>query len=248
MKSLLRFLLVAIAVATALCQSEEEPYFALSTSRTWPSNGKPAIEMSAWNVDSLEFRVYRVDDSLKFFQQIEDPHRFGGAVPAPPRTRTLIERIHSWKRGLRADVRRGMRAQFTERPSEHISLLKPSEPVAAAGGKGTHFAEAPLLNSQQLVLTFDQPVHSHSRWDRETVPLALKEKGVYLVEAVHKDLRAYTVLIVSDIVMISKSAKGRLVNIVVDRNTGEPIRDVPIWSMTRDTRSEPAKTGPDGVA
>jgi len=40
-----------------------------------------------------------------------------------------------------------------------------------------HFAEAPVLNPQQLVLTFMQPVSSHSRWEMETVPLGVKRKG-----------------------------------------------------------------------
>ena len=43
---------------------------------------------------------------------------------------------------------------------------------------------------------------------------------MYLVEAVRKDLRAYTILMVSDMVMITKTGKGRIVNVVVDRNTG----------------------------
>ena len=66
-------------------------------------------------------------------------------------------------------------------------------------------------------------MHSQSRWDRETVPVPIAEKGVYLVEAVHRDLRAYTILIVSDIALITKTGKGRVVNLMLDRRTGEPV-------------------------
>src|SRR4051794_1634745 len=113
------FLLLA-AAAPGLSQGEDEPYFALSSSRTFGSNGKPSVEFSAWNVDSLELRVYRVEDPLKFFQQLENAHQFGGSVPRPPRRPTLLERVHSWKRGLRANIRRSLRAQFTDSPSAHF--------------------------------------------------------------------------------------------------------------------------------
>src|SRR5215831_6163132 len=91
-----RILLLLAMAATGLSQGEDEPYFALSSNRTFGPNGRPSVMMSAWNVDSLEFRVYRVQDPLQFFQQLEDPHQFGGHVPRPPRERTLLERIHQW--------------------------------------------------------------------------------------------------------------------------------------------------------
>ena len=247
-------LAAALALAApGLSQGEGEPYFSLSSNRTFPSNGKPTVEISAVNVDSLEFRVYRVDDPVKFFEEIENPHQFGGRAPAPPHERTLLERIHGWKRGLRANIRRSLRAQFTESPSAHFERFLPHEapPAANAPGatRGTYYAETPVLNSQQLVLSFVQPVtQGSSRWERETVPLGIKEKGVYLVEAVRKDLRAYTILMVSDAAMITKVAKGRVINMMVDRSTGEPIRSAKVWMLTRDGRKGQAETNEDGIA
>src|ERR1044071_3337028 len=193
MMRIAKLLLLLLVAAPGLGQDENAPYFSLSSSHTFPSNGKPSVEFSAWNVDSLEFRVYRVNDPLVFFQQLEDAHQFGGNVARPPRERTLLERVHAWKRGLRANIRRNLRAQFTESPSAHLGTR--SQPAAAKpGSRETHYAEAPVLNQQQLVLSFVQPVRGHSRWERETVPLGVSEKGVYLVEAVRGDLRAYTIL------------------------------------------------------
>ena len=48
-------LLVALA-APGLGQGESEPYFSLSTNRTFGANSKPSIGLSAWNVDSLELK------------------------------------------------------------------------------------------------------------------------------------------------------------------------------------------------
>lgn len=53
-----------------------------------------------------------------------------------------------------------------------------------------------------------EQARGNSRWDRQEVDVPVKERGVYLVEAVNKDLRAYTPLMVSDLVMLSKVAHG----------------------------------------
>src|SRR6185295_9822400 len=99
------------AAALGLGQGEEEPYFALSTSQTFGTGAKATVSLNAWNVDSLNFRVYRLRNPLQFFQQLEDAHQFGGRVPQPPRDRTVLERIHLWKHSLRTDIRRSLRAQ-----------------------------------------------------------------------------------------------------------------------------------------
>jgi hypothetical protein len=159
-----RMTLLVAAATAGLGQGENEPYFALSSARTFGSGGKPSVSLSAWKVDSLEFRVYRIDDPVQFFEQIESPHEFGGRAPRPPRERTLLERLHLWKRGLRADVRRSLRGQFTEPPSARFERIFPRQATPVT--KGTHYAEAPLLNPRQLVLSFVQPVRSRTRWDR----------------------------------------------------------------------------------
>ena len=209
-----KLLLFLTLAASMLGQGENEPYFALMSERTFGSGGKPTISMNGWNLDSLEFRVYRVNDPRRFFESLEQPHAFGGAAPAPPRERTMLEQVRSWKRELRANIRRSLRAQFTESPSAHLESVLPrrygalNQPVAlnnADAANARRYAENPLLNPQQLVLAFTRPVGARSRWDREDVDIPVSDKGVYLVEAVHHELRAYTILFVSDLVMISKS-------------------------------------------
>lgn len=239
--------LLALAVLTpGIGQDEQEPFFSLSSNRTFPSNGRPALMLSALNVDALEFRVYRVADPVTFFQQLESPRMFGGRAPRPPRERTVLERLRAWKRGLRAGIRRSLRAQFTESPSAHFESWFPRTPAPVS--RETRYAQAPVLNPQQLVLTFQQPVRSRSRWETQTVPVGVKEKGVYLVEAVRGDLRAYTILIVSDIVLMTKTARGRILNFVADRTTGEPISGAEVWLLTRDGRRTSVRSDAEGFA
>src|SRR5579872_1933489 len=241
-----RALLLLPLILPGIGQNEEEPYFSLSSNRTFGSNSKPSIAMTAWNVDSMEFRVYRVNDPVKFFTQLEDPHQFGGRVPRPTHSPTLLERLHSWKHDLRTNLRREMRSQFTESPSQHFESVLPGSGQKQT--KGTQYAEAPILNSQQLVLTFVQPVHSTTRWESENVDIGVKEKGVYLVEAVHKEICAYTILMVSDIVAITKTARGDLTAFIADRKSGEPVPGASIYAITREAAGHPVETDSDGMA
>ena len=203
-----RLLLLLLIAAAILGQGESEPYFALSTSRTFDSASAPTVSVSAWNVDSLEFRVYAVKDPQKFFQQLDDPHQFGRLTPQPPRERSWLEEFVYWKRDFRTDIRRSLRAQFTESPSAHFASLFPRKAAPSPTGtlKETHFADMPVLNPDQLMVSFVQRVSGNSRWAREDVNVPVRDPGVYLVEAVNKQLRAYTIVMISDLTMITKSA------------------------------------------
>src|SRR5581483_5930778 len=64
---------------------------------------------------------------------------------------------------------------------------------------------------------------SHQPWESETVKVPVSDKGVYLVEATNGSLRAYTIVVVTKIAIITKSAPGRLLSYVVDRQSGDPI-------------------------
>ena len=247
----LRVLMLLMLAAPGLSQDEDEPYFSLSSMRTFGAGAKPSVSLNAWNVAELEFRVYRINDPVQFFEQLENAHEFGGRVPRPPHQRTLLERIHEWKHGMRTGIRRGLRNQFTESPSAHLgnAFAGESKPAAAApAAGGTHYAEAPVLNAQQLVLTFHHAPKSHNRWESQNVDVGVKDRGVYLVEAVRGELRAYTILMVSDLVMVTKTGNGRLVNFLADRNTGEPVRGAELFLLTRDARMGTAGSDANGLA
>jgi hypothetical protein len=78
--------------------------------------------------------------------------------------------------------------------------------------------------------------------------VGLKDKGFYLVEAVKGQLCAYTLVMVSDLVMITKPTASGVMNFVVDRRTGQPIADAKISLLARDARLGEASTNADGIA
>ena len=172
-----KLLLLLVVAAPGLGQDENAPYFSLSSSHTFASNGKPSVEFSAWNVDSLEFRVYRVNDPLQFFQQLENAHQFGGSVPRPPRA------AHAARAGAcagSAGCGRTSGARCARNSRNRRARIWDQDAAgrtAKPGSRETHYAEAPVLNQQQLVLSFVQPVRGHSRWERRDGPAGRERQG-----------------------------------------------------------------------
>jgi alpha-2-macroglobulin len=247
--SLLRLALALAAAAPLTCQNEAQPYFSLSSNRTFGSHDRPSIMLAGTQIDSVQIRVYRVKDPLRFFTQIEDPHSFGGRYPRPSGKRTLLETVHAWKRNLRREIRLNLRGQFTESPRAHLAASFPKKPAPIpAAVKATYYAAAPLLNPPQLVLSFIQPLGSKISWKSTEVPIPVKDKGVFLVEAVHGSLRAYTIVLVSDSALVTKISRSRILAWLANRDTGEPVPNATISSVMRDGEPVRVETGKDGVA
>src|SRR5208283_1236017 len=91
------------------------------------------------------------------------------------------------------------------------------------GPKAEIYAQVPLLNRQQVVSVWRWLVPAHERWESQAVNIPISDKGVYLIEATDGKLRAYTIIVVSEIAIITKAAPGRLMSFVVDRRSGDPI-------------------------
>ena len=237
-----------LLVAPAVSQ-QDQPYFSLRSDRTYAPGEKPRIEVYAQGVESLEFRLYRVNDPIEFFRKLEDLHGFGGRAPRLPGKLTWIERFHEWKREVRAEIRDFVRAQFSaesrarirdwwlDRQREHIQRPVPTE-----------FAQLPVLNPQQLVSTWRQPLRAAARWESATVPVEVPGKGLYLVEAVHGQLRAYTIVNVTELGIITNSAPGRIVAYVQHRISGTPIADCPVLIWTNRKEVSRLETNAEGLA
>jgi hypothetical protein len=240
---------VLLILVTPAAGQEGEPYFSLNSDRTYAPGEKPSIQVHSYNVDSLEFRVYRVNDPLAFFEKLEQPHAFGGRAPRLPRRQTWLERFHNWKREVRADIRDFFRAQYTADSRTKIRdwwLERQREP--APGPATTEFAQVPVLNQQQLVSKWRQRVRPGRSWESVTVPVQVPGKGLYVVEAVHGQLRAYTLVSVTELGIVTKSAPGRIVAFVQNRVNGIPAADCPIIFRTNRKEIARARTDGEGLA
>jgi alpha-2-macroglobulin len=215
------------ALQTVLLAQPDEPraYFSITSERTYMPGEKIEIGVYSNNVAALEFRVYRVNDAAKFFGQLQDMHSFGGQAPRlPKQEKGWLERFHAWKHRIWAWFRDFIRAQFSEDSRHRIRLWRLGESeTPKKGPQATEYAQVPVLNLRQLVTAWKWAVPKGERWQSQRVEIPVRDRGVYLVEATNGTLRAYTIVVVTDIAIITKAAPGRLLCYVVDRTTGNPV-------------------------
>lgn len=225
------FLAALLAAPAARAQESEEPestepFFSVSSGQTYAPSGKPQIALTFRQVDHLDFRVYRVKDPFAFFSKLRDAHSLGSEKQELAREKTWLERFHGWKRDLRLSIRDFFRYQLswqtrTQYRRTHIQEQKFRRiPFDVAS-----FALVPLLNREQLVTSWRELVPKTRDSEFQGIPVDIHQKGLYLVEVASGGLRAYTLLMVTELALVSKSSAGQILLYVVRRDTGEPVAD-----------------------
>lgn len=244
-----RFLFSCLVVAwllPAVAAAAATPYFSLSSDRTFLPGEKATVHLYTRDVPALEFRLYRVNDPVQFFEQLRDVHGFGTGRFGPKEQideKTWIERFHDWKHAIWAEIRDFFREQFSARSRAQIREDQGQKRKSHLG-TATMFAQVPVLNSKQLVARWRQEVPNQFFSERQDVPVEALDKGVYVVEATDGSLRAYTVLVVSELALVTKSAPGQLLAFSVERRAGNPLpgTEVEVWAA----RKKLASTRTDG--
>ncbi|MGQ0761113.1 MAG: alpha-2-macroglobulin family protein [Acidobacteriota bacterium] len=210
--------------------SSTKPYFSLTTNRTYSPNEPARMWASYQNVDHLDFRIYRVKDPNKFFKQLDNPHQmgeeekeelakgYGARISLLERTRRLkLSFFSAMKNYVRHHLRKEHRATFNEKFRTDKEPTRTPLNVA-------DYARVPLLNPDQKVKDWREKLPAlENEYDSRSIPIGKMDPGVYLIEAVNNDLRAYSIAIVTNLTMVQKTTSdGQVVVFVVDRKTGAP--------------------------
>src|SRR5687768_16914056 len=214
-----------------------KPFFSLHTSRTYATTDRARVWVNHRGVESLDFRVYKVKDPVKFFRGLDNPHQVGEDEEAEvgktvEKKPTFLERLRAFKswgfghvktyvrQQLQNQSRKGFNQSF--RPEEDDTSNRTPLNVA------TDFARVPLLNPDQMVSSWREKLPPlEDVYDRRMISLGKREPGVYLVEAVHNELRAFGILIVTDIATVQKTSRdGSMLVYAVERGTGKPLSGV----------------------
>ena len=221
--------------ATTPESASNKPYFSLSTHRTFATNESARFWVDYQRVDHLDFRVYQVKDPARFFAQLSNPHQMGQQdqeeVATLGHQPSLLERVRTLKRWALSGIKNYVRAQLQHDSRQIFNhKFRAEEPSKRTPLNTADYARVPLLNPNQLVSSWREPLPVlENQYDRRMIPLGKRDAGVYLVEAVEADLRAYTVVVVTDLTMIEKTTHdGELVVYTVDRRTGEPRSDATV--------------------
>jgi hypothetical protein len=231
-------------------EESSAPSFSLSSNETYSPGQTPQVTVWAENVRSLEFRLYRVNDPVRFFAQLKEQHNFGGRAPRVGRERTWLEKFHAWKHNLWTWIRDFVRAQFTPDSRATIREWRLQRHVRSVSqGKVESYAQIPILNRQQVVSVWQwTPAKGKSRWESQTVPVPTHEAGVYLVEATDGTLRAYTIVVITELAVITKTSSGQVVNFVVDRKSGAPVANASVLLWINQEEKGRTNTDVNGLA
>ena len=241
---------VALVIATGRTGSAQPPQpttpaFSVATSHIFTTKEQPAITLTHRQVDHLDFRVYTVNDPLAFFEKLRDAHQLGSEEPVVPQEQTWLERIAAWKSARRADLRRFMRRQFSPEYRHVRNQQQDRQQVVLRRTLNVNtFAQVPLLNASQLVTSWRELLPPVREAEYRRIPLDLHAAGIYVVEAVNPPLRAYTVVIVSDVGLVTKTAPGQLLVFAANRFTGAPLRGCQVHVLAD---QQPVATGTTDV-
>ncbi|MBI1760017.1 MAG: hypothetical protein HYR56_01140 [Acidobacteria bacterium] len=210
-----------------------KPNFSLSTNRTYGTSEKTRIYINYQAVNYLDFRVYQIKDPVKFFKQLDNPHRMGVAdrsevastYQAKP---SMLDKLREFKTGIFYSVKNYIRDQL--RRESRTAFNDKFRSGEQGPSEQADFAKVPLLNPDQKVRTFRQKLAPlENQYDTRMVNLGQMKPGVYLIEAVNDKLRAYTIAVVTDLATINKTTHaGEMLIYSIDRKTGEPRADVRI--------------------
>ncbi len=242
------FVLCYSLPAHAQADGNDPPAFSLSTSEVFTTRDAPSFYLTFRGVPHLDFRVYRVRDPFAFFTGLRDPHQLGSPEAQVQQQRTWIERLADWKRGQRQLVQRFARAQASR---EYRATRRASTDQAVVAQRvvlnANTFAQVPLLNADQVVTTWRELLPNHRDPEVRRVPVDLRQPGIYVVEAVNELLRAYTVVMVSDVGLVTKTSPGQMLFFAANRFTGEPAADCAIRVIVSQNTVAEGRTSADGL-
>ncbi|HKV40595.1 MAG TPA: MG2 domain-containing protein, partial [Blastocatellia bacterium] len=202
-------------------------YFQLSTNHTFGTADRARVWINYEGIDHLDFRIYKVKDSFKFFRQLNDPHQLGTkekteVTQTYDQKPTPLEKFRAVKLGIFKTIKNYFRQQL--HPATRDVLTQKLRGGQRPPLNVADFARVPLLNSDQLVESWREPLPvQDTTSDSRMVMMGKRDPGVYLVEAVNGGLRAYTIAIVTDLSMVTKtSPDGAMLIYAVNRKSGAP--------------------------
>jgi uncharacterized protein YfaS (alpha-2-macroglobulin family) len=245
-------MLASLASSAAAFASDPVVSFNLSTSKSFAPGEQPTFHLYTHNVDALEFRVYRVEDPVKFMENLRELHSFGTEASLLGKEqideRSWLERFHDWKAEVWDEVRDFFRGQFSQTTRHLIrdrrgSVVRHSRILSEA-----EFAQVPILNQSQLVSRWRLQVPSTFITDKSKLVAPKLPAGLYLLEATDGRFKAYTLLMVTQMALVTRTTPGHVMAFVVDRSTGQPIAGAKVDAGVGQRLIASASTDAEGVA
>ncbi len=242
-----RRLLPLAALVAALPQAALAQRFYLSSDRVFAPGQDVTVNVEAQSVGLLQLRVYRLEKPAEWFDAQRDLHR-PHVEHEPPRPKTWSLLTRGLKLGLKrtsSEVRASLGTQG--RRAVRGTFEAWDETARAGVGDSAPERMLPPLAEHPLVDAWEQPLATAEGWTYDTIAVPVRQPGAYLLEASSGDAVATTVVLVSDVAIVTKQSAQELVVWAVDPATGDPQADVAVDVKLDGKSVATGKTGKDGV-
>ena len=242
----LSLVLIAFALTFTPAFAQAQAFF-LSTEKIVAPGDVAQVKLEAKDLGELEMRLYRVEDPAAYFDRMADLHR-----PKEDLTAPRASQLQALRRGLQLGLhalRRDLRTRFKQRARDAIREVV--DPAVKAADRAVQPAKierkVPLLKGHDLIESWTQSLPEREGWYYGRIDVPAREPGVYIVEAVNGSRVAHTVVIVSEVALITKQSADALLVWAVDPKTGAPKPSTEVTVKVRGTERAKKKTGADGL-
>ncbi len=238
-------LLWTIALALTLTSLARAQYFSLETPKIYSPGEKAVVNLSSQGVSgSIFFRAYKIENPMNFFQRQSDPHSPQQLLSV--RETNAIDILRSSRQRLQRDQRQVFRDNMSPQTRTAVKNTLGIE-TFSVGARASRLLSVlkdyPLLKTWEIT-EFKNP----NEYSYRDVDIDLNEPGAYLIEAFNEKLMAHTVVVISNLGMITKSSPEGTLIFVVNKKTGEPAAEVNL-RLVRDRQEQAtAITGKNGLA
>jgi hypothetical protein len=213
-----------MATKSALADDHEDKGISISSDQTVASGHQPVMNIQAAGFSQISLRAYRVADPVRLLKLVTNKNAMTFENPTSVfhhDTDKMIEPLDKRIVGLMKGTTLAAKWDVVLKRQEGPSFI------------WTHY---PRSSAQTTV------------YATRDLAVPVKEKGVYLIEASHGKLRAYTIVFVTDITLIARNANGTTHVYAADRQTGAPVPDCDVISVSETESEVRTRTDQRGMA
>jgi len=228
--------------------AEASRQFYLSTDQIFSPGEQVSVKLEARGTAEVDVRVYRLDEAGEYLLSLPDPHRpmvqtgrrlpDGGDLLSEAFRRGTAGIYGRWQERLTENGRSLGRTGFPQTVASVEAKAK-SQPVAPAIG---------VLRKYPLISRFKEILSRGSYWTYRDIQLPLTEPGAYLVEAVSGSQGAHTLVVISQLALLTRQGPDSMTVFAVDQATGRPEQDVNIEIYENRQKVRTGKTDSQGLA
>lgn len=241
-------LLVLSALSIFALPAFAQERFYLSTERVYAPGEAAEVQLEANGVTALQVRLYRIEDPRAWFDAQSDLHR--------PEEESETPRSSSWpllSKGARAglnELLQDTRKMFGKETRESVMGSLPELHTAASNGASVVEEEKvlPPLQDHKLLEIWSMPLAETGGWAYDTISIPAYEPGAYLVEATSGSAVASTVVLITEVALVTKQSSNALHVWAVDPASGAPREGVKVSVLSQKKELASGTTNKDGTA